>query len=232
MSFNNSYTAVTGATYTAAQYNTYTRDNLTAIWVYTTTGDLAYATSATTLARLGIGAAGSILTSNGTAPQWSALGSAYQFLQVNNGGTAPAWGGLHFCLAFHSTTQLAGTGIATVLSFNSEVSDAQGWHNPSSNPSRITAGVTGYYQAACYFGYGGAGGSGMYFDSIEMRINGGTGWMARHWVEVSAYDKHYGCSTPIFALTAGQYVEWYLEQNSGGTRTINAYANASLLRVA
>lgn len=31
MSFDNSFTAVTGATYTAAQYNTYVRDNLTAL---------------------------------------------------------------------------------------------------------------------------------------------------------------------------------------------------------
>jgi hypothetical protein len=31
MSFDNSFTAVTGATYTASQYNTYTRDNLDAL---------------------------------------------------------------------------------------------------------------------------------------------------------------------------------------------------------
>lgn len=71
MSFNNGYTAVTGATYTAAQYNTYTRDNFTAVWVYTTAGDLAYATGATSLARLAIGASGYILTSTGSAPSWT-----------------------------------------------------------------------------------------------------------------------------------------------------------------
>lgn len=71
MAFNNSFTAVTGATYTAAQYNTHTRDNLTAIWVYTTAGDMAYASSATTLSRLAIGANGSYLESTGSAPQWT-----------------------------------------------------------------------------------------------------------------------------------------------------------------
>lgn len=71
MAFNNSFTAVTGATYTAAQYNTHTRDNLTAIWVYTTAGDISYASSATTLARLAIGANGSYLESTGSAPQWT-----------------------------------------------------------------------------------------------------------------------------------------------------------------
>ena len=76
MAFNNSFTAVTGATYTAAQYNTHVRDNFTAIWVYTTAGDIAYATSSTTLARLGIGANGYYLESNGSAPTWQ------QFVRV------------------------------------------------------------------------------------------------------------------------------------------------------
>lgn len=71
MAFNNSFTAVVGATYTAAQYNTYVRDNFTAIWVYTTAGDIAYASSATALARLGIGAATTVLGSNGSAPVWT-----------------------------------------------------------------------------------------------------------------------------------------------------------------
>jgi len=71
MAFNNSFTAVTGATYTAAQYNTHVRDNLTAIWVYTTAGDIAYATSATALVRLGIGASNTVLGSSGSAPQWT-----------------------------------------------------------------------------------------------------------------------------------------------------------------
>lgn len=70
MSFNNGFTAVTGATYTAAQYNTYVRDNFTAIWVGTTAGDLEYYTSSTAKARVAIGTAGKILMSNGSAPTW------------------------------------------------------------------------------------------------------------------------------------------------------------------
>lgn len=37
-----------------------------------TTGDLVYATAATTLSKLSVGASGTILTSSGSAPQWSA----------------------------------------------------------------------------------------------------------------------------------------------------------------
>lgn len=87
MAFNNAYTAVTGATYTASHYNTHTRDNFTAIWVYTTAGDLAYAASSTTLARLGIGGAGEKLVSTGSAPAW--LDDDYAIeIGIGNGITA------------------------------------------------------------------------------------------------------------------------------------------------
>lgn len=82
MSFNNGFTAVTGATYTAAQYNTYTRDNLTAIWVGTTAGDMDYYSSSTAKARLAIGTAGQILMSNGSAPGWQ-NGTRYMSFQLN-----------------------------------------------------------------------------------------------------------------------------------------------------
>lgn len=95
MAFNNSFTAVTGATYTAAQYNTHVRDNFTAIWVYTTAGDISYATSATTLQRLGIGAVGSVLGSSGSAPRW-VDGTRYIVMQLNSDvalavGDGQAW---------------------------------------------------------------------------------------------------------------------------------------------
>lgn len=83
MAFNNGFTAVTGATYTAAQYNTYVRDNFTAIWVGTTAGDLNYYTSATAKARLAIGTAGQILMSNGSAPTW-VTGERYTSIYINS----------------------------------------------------------------------------------------------------------------------------------------------------
>lgn len=70
MAFNNTFTAVVGATYTASQYNTYVRDNFTAIWVGTTVGDIDYYTSSSAKARLAIGTAGQILMSTGSAPSW------------------------------------------------------------------------------------------------------------------------------------------------------------------
>lgn len=74
MSFSSPFTAVTGATITAASHNTGYRDNINALWVYAGAGDIAYATGAADLTRL-------------------AIGAAYSRLRVNAGGTAPEWGG-------------------------------------------------------------------------------------------------------------------------------------------
>jgi hypothetical protein len=82
MAFDNSFTAVTGQTYTASQYNTHTKGNFTAIWVGTTAGDSDYYTSSTSKARLAIGAVGNFLGSTGTAPRWDD-GTRYAEIQLN-----------------------------------------------------------------------------------------------------------------------------------------------------
>jgi len=72
------YTAVptvnTGDTWTAANHNTYIRDNFAAGVpdIFTTAGDIAYATAADVAARLAIGSAGQLLKTNpgATAPFW------------------------------------------------------------------------------------------------------------------------------------------------------------------
>ncbi len=89
------YTAVpsvvTGQTYPAASYNTYIKDNFAALWVYTTQGDIAYATGANALARLGISAANSLMRSTGSALAWFAPGAALQHLRMNASATALEW---------------------------------------------------------------------------------------------------------------------------------------------
>lgn len=109
MAFNNGFTAVTGATYTAAQYNTYVRDNFSAIWVGTTAGDLNYYSSATAKSRLAIGAANYILTSSGTAPQWSAP-SALNYIP----GLLHAKGKIDFAPVFSFTGGMTDISGATV----------------------------------------------------------------------------------------------------------------------
>lgn len=64
-------TVASGDAWSASQHNTYGRDNDLAYWVYQAAGDLAYASSSAALARLAIGANGTVLASNGSAPIWS-----------------------------------------------------------------------------------------------------------------------------------------------------------------
>lgn len=62
---------ITGQTYSAGNYNTYVKDNINSLLVFTTAGDLVYASSSTTLARLGIGTEGYVLTVVSGLPVWA-----------------------------------------------------------------------------------------------------------------------------------------------------------------
>jgi hypothetical protein len=68
-------TVTTGDTWSAANHNTYIRDNFAAGVpdIFTAAGDLPYATAANAAAALAIGAAGQVLKVNasGTLPEWS-----------------------------------------------------------------------------------------------------------------------------------------------------------------
>lgn len=72
----------TGDWIDAAWLNQYLRDNVAAIWVGTTAGDMDYYTSASVKARLGIGTAGQILMSTGAAPSWQS-GERYTEIGIN-----------------------------------------------------------------------------------------------------------------------------------------------------
>lgn len=82
---------VAGQIMSATNWNDWVVDVAKAMWVYTTAGDLAYATAANAKARLAIGAAQSILYSSGSAPAWFAKGAGSSILTMNSGGTALSW---------------------------------------------------------------------------------------------------------------------------------------------
>lgn len=113
MAFTSPMTAVTGATFTAAQFNTHVRDNLNAIWVGTTAGDIDYYSSATVKARLAAPASLSLLQHNGTAPSWLVKGDALKFLRVSSGSTAFEWagGGVKFYSHFAAPDSTYGASI-------------------------------------------------------------------------------------------------------------------------
>lgn len=70
MAFTTVPTYTTNQLITSSHANTYWRDNINGLFPYTTEGDLAYASAATVLSRLEIGAAGKRLGSDGSVPSW------------------------------------------------------------------------------------------------------------------------------------------------------------------
>lgn len=80
----------------ADDFNTHIRNNLLALWVGTTAGDMDYYSSATAKTRIAIGSAGKILKSNGSVPLWELLingrrgGSSTDWSTVGTTGYTPA----------------------------------------------------------------------------------------------------------------------------------------------
>jgi len=81
---------VTGQTMTATNWNSWVRTNFQAVWPFTTAGDLAYASAANQLSRLGIGTAGKFLKSTGSAPMWDTVAQLISDLR-RKGGSATDW---------------------------------------------------------------------------------------------------------------------------------------------
>lgn len=73
MAYTTTPTSATGDLWSAANQNTYLKDNLTALWAYTTAGDLVYAATPSTLQRLAAGTAYNLLYSTGSAPAYGTI---------------------------------------------------------------------------------------------------------------------------------------------------------------
>jgi hypothetical protein len=207
MAYNPHPTVVAGQTWTAAQQNTYVRDNLTALWPYTSAGDVAYATSSNTLARLPIG-------------------SAYSVLRVNSGGTAPEWGvpRLQVC----SLTRSADVVVTNAeIQWDSELIDDANWHT-SANNRRITVAEAGRYVPSCVVSFWLPTGAATVNYLFEIRKNGSTLFPVRH----SFYQDGTAAaivfpSIPL-ALNAGDYLTVYI---NGAANIYSAGSFFALTRI-
>jgi len=90
MAFTTVPTVATGDLWSAANHNTYIKDNFSAIFVGTTAGDIDYYTSATTKSRLAA-VNGGVLKSSGSAPSWLAMGTSFRVLTANTTTNEPQW---------------------------------------------------------------------------------------------------------------------------------------------
>jgi len=169
-------------------------------------GDLIAATAADTVSRIAVGANDTVLTadsSTATGLKWAAVAGGSSFA-----GTR---------LLKTSGNQSIADSTFTAVTWNTEVFDVGGYHDLSTNTSRITipAGKGGYYRFSWQEYVLGAA------SVIYLYKNG-----SRISYDNVASD-FTACFTAISAGAAGDYFEVYLRQTSGSSKTIADEANGA-----
>ena len=166
----------------------------------TTTGDTIYSSSGSTPARLGIGSTGQVLTVAGGLPTWATA-------------AAPTFVG---CMLYSSTGQVIANNTITAVQFSAtDYIDTDGFHDPSTNNTRITipTGKGGKYLVIT---------GGLWANNPEqirsmIYVNGS------NFTELRDYNAG-GRSGPIghdiLTLSAGDYIEFFTIQTSGANNTL------------
>jgi len=171
-------------------------------------GDLVAGTGADTFAKLTVGANNTVLTADSaeaTGLKWA----------------TPAASGFVGCRVYNTTNQNLSNNVSTTLTFDSENFDTNGFHSTATNTSRITipTGKGGYYQfrGSIYFSTGSSSG----VRGLSFAKNGGTGIFSS---DISGQSTQTLNVSSIVNLSAGDYVEWSIYQNSG--ITLAAYGSS------
>ena len=168
----------------------------------TTTGDIIYASAANTPARLGIGSTDQVLKVSGGVPVWGAAGSSFVGVDL-----------------YELDPNTISNNTFTALTFSTELFDTDGFHSTVSNTSRITipSGKGGYYL----------------FRSAAQIQNNATGErLMRFYKNGSFADPQFRLShdsdghnsimlVSWMNLVAGDYIECYVNQTSGGNLNFN-----------
>ena len=178
----------------------------------TTKGDIIVATGNATLVRQGVGANGTVLTANSAQAdgiEWAALPAS-----------SPTFVG---CRAYQSGDTSIANSTNVIIGFNNENFDSNGFHDNSTNNSRMTipAGYAGKYQVFANLAYDGNTTSNRVVDILK---NGSI--VATSYSGASTTNA-FTCSINLaMDLAVADYIQVQTSQGSGSTRTV--YGSSSL----
>jgi hypothetical protein len=128
------------------------------------------------------------------------------------------------CSASNSANQSLANNTATLLTWNAEHFDTDAIHDTSTNPGRFTvpAGMGGKWQMVAHLTFA-SHATGQ--RTVELRVNGGTDPVVRDRRGAFTGDCYVSFAAPVLNLAAGDYVELYGLQNSGGA--LNVYGTVT-----
>lgn len=167
----------------------------------TTKGDLVPATGSGAFARLGVGANNTVLTADSAAAtgmKWATPSSTPTFVG---------------CSLYKSSNQAAANGTSTAVTFEAELFDTNGFHDNSTNNTRITipSGYAGKYIITGVIQWASSSSGNRVND---FKLNGST-FLGYSYMDANGYQS---CAvTMIQDLAVGDYVEMIGYQNSGGS---------------
>ena len=177
-------------------------------------GDLISATAADTPARLAVGANGTVLTADSaeaTGLKWAtpASGVTYVGAQVTN-----------------TSAQSISNGTYTAINFQSEVFDTDGFHDNSTNNTRLTipAGKGGKYLITGQANFA-SNSSG--FRAIAIMKNGSASQIAyanANPISGSSFTFAFSC---VVSAVATDYYEMNVYQSSGGSLNVNSGSDST-----
>ena len=187
---------------------TITNDMATTI---TASGDIVVGTGSGTYDNLPIGTTGQILTADTTV-------SPYKVKWATPASTTPTFVGCQ--LEKITSLQSISNATATAITFNSEVFDTDGFHDNTTNNTRITipSGKAGKYLLIAQVSFA-ANATGARI--IKLYKNGTLFQLASVTSAAPATDFTVLTGTNIVSATVGDYFELFAEQSSGGNLNLN-----------
>lgn len=164
-------------------------------------GDLVAGTGADAFSRLAVGANNTVLTadsSTATGLKWATPSSTPSFVG---------------CSLYKTSNQAAANGVSTAVTFEAELFDTNGFHDNSTNNTRITI-PTGYAGKYIITGVIQWASSSTGNRVNDFKLNGST-FLGYSYMDANGYQS---CAvTMVQDLAVGDYIEMIGYQNSGGS---------------